>query len=59
MKTLMTSTDMIRAFQIAKIALEDRDCYDLIVSKIEISDDELAKLYDTICGFIDGDWRAE
>lgn len=59
MKTLLSATEMIKAFEIAKIALEDRTCYDLILSKIELSEDEAAKLYDVISSFIEGDWRVK
>ena len=56
-RTLMTSTEMIDAFDIARIALEDRGFFEHIARELNESEENLAALYETIMDFLDGDRR--
>lgn len=58
-RTLITSTEMINAFDIARIALEDRGFFDHIVREINATPEELASLYQTLMDFLEGDLRRE
>jgi len=54
-RILMTSTDMIKLMEIASIAMENRDTYDLIMREMGLSDEEMARLYHQLTGFLYGD----
>jgi hypothetical protein len=54
-RILMTSTDMIKLMEIASIAMENRDAYDLIMREMGLSEDEMARLYHQLTGFLYGD----
>lgn len=54
-RILMTSTDMIKLMEIASIAMENRDAYDLIMREMGLSDEEMARLYHQLTGFLYGD----
>ena len=58
-RTLMTSTEMINAFEVARIALEDRGFFGKVASEMKMKDEELASLYETIMDFLEGDLRRE
>ena len=58
-RTLITSTEMINAFDIARIALEDRGFFDHIAREINATPEELASLYQTLMDFLEGDLRRE
>lgn len=58
-RTLMTSTEMIHAFEVARIALEDRGFFDKVASEMDMNDEDLAYLYRTIMDFLEGDLRHE
>lgn len=58
-RTLMTSTEMIHAFDVARVALEDRSFFDHIVKETNLKREELASLYETIMDFLEGDSRRE
>ena len=55
MRILMTAEDMIRVMDIARIALENRRIYDQMVSEMDVTDDELSRLYHKIMGFLEGE----
>lgn len=52
MTTLLTSTQMLKMLKVAKVALEDRNCYELIARQMQMSNDELSKLYELIRDFV-------
>lgn len=54
-KVLVTGPDMILIFWMARVALEDRDAYDLIKSELKLTGNEAARLYDTIRDFLGDD----
>lgn len=54
-RILMTAEDMIRVMDIARIALENRRIYDQMVSEMDVTDDELSRLYHKIMGFLEGE----
>jgi len=54
-RILMTSADMIKLMEIASVAMENRDAYDLIVREMGLSEDEMARLYHQLTGFLYGD----
>lgn len=54
-KVLVTGPDMILIFWMARVALEDRDAYDLIKSELKMTGNEAARLYDTIRDFLGDD----
>lgn len=54
-RILMTATDMIKLMEIASIAMENRDSYDLIMREMGLSDEEMARLYHQLTGFLYGD----
>lgn len=54
-KTLMTSTEMINAFDIARLALEDRAFFATI--EREMPGVDLSNLYQTIMDFLEGGKR--
>jgi hypothetical protein len=54
-RILMTSADMIKLMEIASIAMENRDAYDLIVQELGLSDEEMSRLYTQLTGFLYGD----
>jgi len=54
-RILMTSTDMIKLMEIASVAMENRDAYDLIMREMGLSDEEMARLYHQLTGFLYGD----
>ena len=58
-RTIVSSTEMIRAFDIARIALEDRGFFGKVASEMDMKDEELASLYETIMDFLEGDLRRE
>lgn len=58
-RTLITSTEMIRAFDIARLALEDRGFFKQISIDLQVSEAELAALYQTLMDFLEGDLRRE
>ena len=58
-RTLMTSTEMIHAFDVARVALEDRDFFRKVASEMDMRDEDLASLYETIMDFLEGDSRRE
>jgi hypothetical protein len=58
-RTLMTSTEMINAFEVARIALEDQGFFGKIASEMDVTNEELASLYETIMDFLEGDLRHE
>ncbi len=51
----MTSADMIKLMEIASIAMENRDAYDLIVQELGLSEEEMSRLYHQLTGFLYGD----
>jgi hypothetical protein len=56
-RTLITSTEMINAFDVARLALEDQGFFEHIVKEINLSREELAALYQTLMDFLEGDLR--
>ena len=58
-RTIVSSTEMIRAFDIARIALEDRGFFGKVALEMDMKDEELASLYETIMDFLEGDLRRE
>ena len=54
-RILMTSADMIKLMEIASIAMENRDAYDLIMREMGLSEDEMARLYHQLTGFLYGE----
>lgn len=54
-KVLVTGPDMILIFWIARVALEDRDAYDLVKSELKLSGNEAARLYGAIRNFLGGE----
>lgn len=54
----MTSADMIKLMEIASVAMENRDAYDLIVREMGLSEDEMARLYHQLTGFLYGEIAA-
>ena len=54
-RILITAEDMIRVMDIARIALENRRIYDQMVSEMDVTDDELCRLYHKIMGFLEGE----
>jgi hypothetical protein len=56
-RTLITSTEMINAFDVARLALEDQGFFERIAKEINVSHEELAALYETIMDFLEGDLR--
>jgi len=57
-RILMTATDMIKLMEIASIAMENRDAYDLIMREMGLSDEEMARLYHQLTGFLYGEIAA-
>jgi len=57
MRVIISAEDMITAFEIVRLALENRATYDSIARQMDVSDEELSQLYDRIMGFLDGDLR--
>lgn len=57
-RILMTSADMIKLMEIASVAMENRDAYDLIVREMGLSEDEMARLYHQLTGFLYGEIAA-
>ncbi len=57
-RILMTSADMIKLMEIASIAMENRDAYDLIMREMGLSDEEMARLYHQLTGFLYGEVTA-
>ena len=51
-KVLVTGPDMILIFWMARVALEDRDAYDLIKSELKLTGNEAARLYESVCNFL-------
>lgn len=56
-RTLMTSTEMIKAFDIARIALEDQGFFRKLASEMDMHEEDLADLYETIMDFLEGNQR--
>ena len=55
MRVLMTAEDMITAFEVVRVALENQRIYDEIALELDISDEELSRVYQRIMGFLDPD----
>ena len=53
MRTLLTGPDMIIALTIAQMALENREMYQVITDGLEISEDELSRVYDAVSTFLE------
>ena len=58
-RTLITSTEMIRAFDIARLALEDRGFFEHIARETNVTAEDLSSLYQTLMDFLEGDLRRE
>jgi len=56
-RTLITSTEMINAFEVARIALEDQGFFGKVAEEMDMNDEDLAALYETIMDFLEGDLR--
>lgn len=54
-RTLITSTEMINAFDVARLALENRAFFESL--EREMPGVDLPKLYQTLMDFLDGDLR--
>jgi hypothetical protein len=54
-RILMTSADMIKLMEIASIAMENRDAYDVIMWQLNLSDEEMSRLYAQLTGFLYGE----
>ena len=52
-RTLLTGPDMIIGLTIAQMALENREMYQVILESMEISEDELSRVYDAVSTFLD------
>lgn len=57
MRVIISAEDMITAFEIVRLALENRASYDSIARQMNMSDDDLSRLYHKIMGFLDTDLR--
>ena len=57
MRVIISAEDMITVFEIVRLTLENRDTYDSIARQMDVSDEELSRLYNRIMGFLDGDLR--
>ena len=55
MRVLMTAEDMITAFEVVRVALENRTTYDSIAREMDLSDDELSRIYNRVMVFLDPD----
>lgn len=53
MRVLMTAEDMITAFEVVRVALENRTTYDSIAREMDLSDDELSRIYNRVMVFLD------
>lgn len=53
-KVIVTGPEMILIFWIARVALEDRLCYDYIAKELDMKGDEAARIYEAICNFLKG-----
>lgn len=53
MRTLLTGPDMIIALTIAQMALENRDMYGVVLDSMEITEDELSRIYDAVSSFLE------
>ena len=51
-KVQVTGPQMILIFWIARLALEDRMCYDYVAKELNIKGDEAARIYDAIRDFL-------
>lgn len=56
-RTLITSTEMINAFEVARIALEDRGFFGKVAEEMDMNDEDLVALYEALMGFLEGDLR--
>lgn len=54
-KVIVTGPEMILIFWIARVALEDRLCYDYIAKELDMKGDEAARIYEAICNFLKGE----
>lgn len=52
-RTLLTGPDMVIALTIAQMALENRPMYETITSSIDITEEELSRIYDAVSNFLD------
>lgn len=57
MRVIISAEDMITAFEIVRLTLENRASYDSIARQMDISDEELSRIYHKIMGFLDNDLR--
>lgn len=53
-KVIVTGPEMILIFWIARVALEDRLCYDYVAKELNMKGDEAARTYEAICNFLKG-----
>jgi len=52
-RTLLTGPDMIIALTIAQMALENRDMYGVVLDSMEITEDELSRIYEAVSSFLE------